>query len=201
MAGTARAKGSDAETIVTLKVTLRGIKPPVWRRLLMPAGMTLGALHHAIQAAMGWHDSHLHAFDIAGRQYGDRGTVDDVADEERMTLGGLLRSGVARFAYTYDFGDNWEHTVAIERNRPPPAARRYPACIAGRRNCPPEDCGGPWGYAEFLAILADPAHPEHAERLEWLEEDLDPDEFSVEVADAAVAARFNRIKTRPKRLG
>ena len=178
--------------IVSLKVTLRGTKPPVWRRLLMPGAMTLGDLHQAIQAAMGWHDYHLHAFEIDGRQYGDRRTVDDVADENRLALSGLVKSGVARFAYTYDFGDGWEHTVVIEKTVPAADSSPYPACVAGKRNCPPEDCGGVWGYRDLLEALADPAHPEHRERIEWLGEAFDPDDFDVQIANAALAARFNR---------
>src|SRR5712664_2941945 len=102
MAKTVEPRRSAGKSIVSLKVTLRGTRPPVWRRLLMPDEMTLGDLHQAIQATMGWHDEHLHA-------------VDDVADENRLTLNSLLKSGVARFVYTYDFGDNWEHTVVIEK--------------------------------------------------------------------------------------
>ena len=109
-----------------------------------------------------------------------------------MTLNGLPRSGVARFTYTYDLGDNWEHQALIERTQPALDAGRYPACVAGRRNCPPEDCGGPWGYAELLAAIADPAHPEHADQRAWLGEDFDPDEFDVDAADADVANRFGR---------
>ena len=104
----------QAESIVSLKVTLRGIRPPVWRRLLVPGRMTLGGLHHVIQAAMGWDDDHLHAFDIAGREYSDPHEVDGAADEERLTVNGVLRSGVPRFTYTYDFGDDWEHAIVIE---------------------------------------------------------------------------------------
>src|ERR1019366_4563930 len=118
MAKSTKPKSSASNSGVSLKVTLRDTKPPVWRRLLVQGGMTLGGLHHAIQAAMGWHDRHLHAFEIDGRQYGDRHTVDDVADENRLTLNGLIKSGIARFAYTYDFGDNWEHMVAIEKTQP-----------------------------------------------------------------------------------
>src|SRR5512144_190528 len=92
MARTSVAKNTAGTTIVSLKVMLRDTKPPIWRRLLMPDTMTLADLHQAIQAAMSWDDGHLHAFDIAGRQYGDRQTVDDVADEHRLTLKGLLRS-------------------------------------------------------------------------------------------------------------
>ena len=91
MAKTNAPKTSTSMNIITLKVTLRGTKPPVWRRLAMPGTMTLGDLHRAIQAAMGWHDGHLHDFDIGGEQYGDRHSVDDVADENRVTLNGLLR--------------------------------------------------------------------------------------------------------------
>ena len=192
MAKTVEPKNSASKSILSLKVTLRDTKPPVWRRLLMQGGMTLGDLHQAIQAAMGWEDCHLHAFDIDGRQYGDCHTVDEVADENRLTLNGLVKSGVSRFAYTYDFGDNWEHTVEIEKTQPAVEAKSYPACIAGKRNCPPEDCGGSWGYQDLLAVLADPAHPEYAERREWIGEEFDPDAFTVEIADAALAARFNR---------
>ena len=192
MAKTIEPKRSAGESIVSLKVTLRGTRPPVWRRLLMPGAMTLGDLHQAIQATMVWHDEHLHAFDIGGRQHGDRHTVDDVADENRLTLNSLLKSGLARFAYTYDFGDNWEHTVVIEKRAPAIEATSYPACVAGKRNCPPEDSGGAWGYQHLLDILADPAHPERAEQIEWIGEEFDPDEFAVEIADAAIAARFQR---------
>lgn len=192
MAKTAEPKNNAEESVIQLKVTLRGTKPPVWRRLLMPGRMTLGDLHQAIQAAMGWDDSHLHAFDIGGRHYGDRHSVDDVTDETRLTLNGLLKSGATRFAYTYDFGDNWEHAITVEKIQPAAEGKSYPACIAGKRNCPPEDCGGAWRYRHLLEVLADPAHPEHRERVEWIAEDFDPDDFAFEIADAALAARFYR---------
>jgi pRiA4b ORF-3-like protein len=114
------------DSIVSLKATLRDVRPPIWRRLLVPAGMTLDDLHHAIQAAMGREDAHLHAFDIAGREYGDPREVDGAADEARLTVGGMLRSGVSRFSYTYDFGDNWEHSIVIEGERPPVDGQAYP---------------------------------------------------------------------------
>jgi hypothetical protein len=190
MAKTAAQTRNASKAPLSLKVTLSGTKPPVWRRLLIPGEMTLGDLHQAIQAAMGWDGGHLHAFDIAGRQYGDPDSLDEVADEERLTLNKVRNTGVSRFTYTYDFGDNWEHTVLIERPRRPLEAGRYPACIAGKRNCPPEDCGGPWGYQDLLAVLADPAHPEHLERLEWVGEGFDPEAFAIEEANARLAERF-----------
>jgi len=166
-----------------------------WRWLLVAGETTLGDLHRAIQAAMGWEDHHLHTFDIEGRQYGDPRAVDDVADEKRVTLNGLIKSGVVRFAYTYDFGENWEHALVIEKSLPGLEAPSRPICSAGKRRCPPEDCGGPWGYLELLDVLADPAHPEDVERSEWLGEDLDLDDFNPEIADATLVARFGR--TRP----
>ena len=134
-----------AEEVISLKVTLRGIRPPIWRRLEVPSRISLGILHDAIQAAMGWGDHHLYAFDVAGRSYGDPARVDDVKDDMRLTVTGVLKSGVRRFTYTYDFGDDWEHEVAIEGKRAAVDGRRYPACVAGKRNCPPEDCGGVCG--------------------------------------------------------
>jgi len=113
MARTVKPKSGVSQKVVSLKLTLRDTKPPVWRRLLVPGETTLADLHRAIQAAMGWEDYHLHTFDIAGRPYGDSRAVDDVADETRVTLNGLIKSGVTRFAYSYEFGDNWDHALVI----------------------------------------------------------------------------------------
>jgi len=98
----------NAQHVISLKVTLRGIRPPIWRRLEVPSQISLGLLHAAIQATMGWGGFHLYAFEIFGRRYGDPTTVDDVADDMRLTLAGVIKSGVRRFFYTYDFGDDWE---------------------------------------------------------------------------------------------
>jgi hypothetical protein len=179
---TSTLKTSAGTTIVSLKVTLRGAKPPIWRRLLVPSTMMLGDLHLAIQAAMGWGDCHLHAFDI----------VDDVAEENRLTLSSLLKSGVDRFTYTYDFGDDWEHTVAIEKAQPAVDGEAYPRCVAGKGACPPEDCGGPWGYQHLLEVLADHTHPEYADQRTWVGEDFTPDHFDTVGANAVLSARFGR---------
>ena len=193
MARTVTPKSSALESVVSLKVTLRGAKPPIWRRVLVPGAINLGGLHQVIQAAMGWHDAHLHAFTVAGRSYGDPHNVDDVANENRMTLNGVMKAGVKRFTYDYDFGDNWEHSVAIEKTQPAIPGQSYPLCVAGKRNCPPEDCGGVWGYAELLEILADPAHPEREERLEWIDqEDFDPETFDIDTANAILTAQAKR---------
>lgn len=189
---TSLPKTGAAMNVITLKVTLHGVKPPVWRRLAMPGTMTLGDLHMAIQAVMGWHDSHLHVFVIGDEQYGDRHSVDDVADEHRVTLNDLWRSKVAHFDYIYDFGDEWEHNILFEKSEAAVEGLSYPVCVTGKRNCPPEDCGGVWGYRELLAALGDPDHADHAEQRDWIGEDFDPNAFDLERANTVLAAKFNK---------
>ena len=176
--------------ILSLKITLVGTKPPIWRRILVPDRMILGDLHVAIQAAMGWYNCHMHSFDIDGRQYGDVSADDEVANENALNLRRVGKTGVTTFSYTYDFGDNWEHRITIEK---PPAklpGPPYPRCVAGKRACPPENSGGIWGYRESLEILADPAHPEYAERREWFEDDLTPEAFDLADVNLHLAAVF-----------
>jgi hypothetical protein len=202
LAKPAQPKKPATAGVLSLKVTLRNTKPPVWRRVLMPESMTLADLHLATLAAMGWYGGHLHDFDVGGRRYGDPSETDDfdddfVADESRMRLSALVRSAVRRFLYTYDFGDRWEHDILIEKAPPTGAVEALPACVAGKRNCPPEDCGGPWGYAELLEILADPAHPQHDEQLQWVGGEFDPEEFWVAGANAALDGAFERDGPQP----
>jgi hypothetical protein len=128
------SKSSTGDTFVSLKVTLQGLRPPIWRRILVPASIRLGDLSEVIQAAMGWDGGHLHSFTIAGRDYGQRGVLDDVADESRTTLGGVVKTGVKRFTYTYDFGDSWDHVIAIEKTEQVRPGQLYPVCVAGNRN-------------------------------------------------------------------
>lgn len=187
------AKTSHTATkLIKLKVTLQSIRPPIWRRLLMPGWITLGELHWAIQTTMGWENCHLHRFDIADRAYGDPLSVDMVNDEECMTLDGVVKSRVTRFRYTYDFGDDWEHVIAIEGTQPALDGDAYPACIAGRRNCPPEDCGGCWGYQEMLNALVDPDHPDRDEWAEMADDGFDSETFSAKAANALLAYRFGQ---------
>jgi hypothetical protein len=163
---------------VRLKITLRGVRPPVWRRVVVPASFTLAELHSVLQTAMGWTDSHLHSFDVGGVLYGDVEELEGkVGNETRTRLSSVARR-VSKFRYEYDFGDAWEHDVLIEDVQPDAAAAE-PFCTAGRRACPPEDCGGPWGYEHLLEVLADPEHEEHAHLSEWIGGPFDPQEFDV----------------------
>lgn len=186
----AKTTATKAGAFVLLKVTLNDIRPAIWRRLVLPGATSLSELHFILQAAMGWDGGHLHAFEIAGLQYGDPDDMEDAENEQRMTIDGLVRLGVSRFVYTYDFGDNWEHALLIEKKQPPADAPSVPTCLAGARNCPPEDCGGAPGYDELLAALAAPNTPESRETLEMTGGgDFDPEEFSVEKINARMVGR------------
>lgn len=156
--------------IVQIKVKLLGVtKPPVWRRVQLRADTRLDQLHEILQAALGWENYHLHAFSFGEEEFGPRDPELglDFSDERRVTLGELTDIG-ARLRYTYDFGDNWEHEILVEDLLDPDPETRYPILVAAKGACPPEDCGGTWGYADLKEILADAGHDEHPERLEWL---------------------------------
>lgn len=175
--------------IYQLKITLLGLRPPLWRRVLVKSNTSLDVLHEVIQGAMGWWDCHLHAFSIGGIEYGridpDFG-LEDTKDETRMTLNRVVTGEKSKFRYTYDFGDGWEHEILLEKILPVDPAQPYPVCIKGKRACPPEDCGGIWGYQELIEIMADPQHPEYEERLDWLEEPLEPEQFDLDEVNAAL---------------
>ena len=174
--------------VFRLKVTLRGSKPPIWRRFLVPGGITLKRLHDSLQAVMGWTDSHLHQFEADGVLYGtsDREFGVTRVSENRTTVDQLLRRPKDRLTYEYDFGDSWEHDVILEAVLPPRNDARYPIVEAGRRACPPEDVGGIYGYAHFLEVLANPKHPEHQEMREWVGGSFDPESFGVHEANLAI---------------
>jgi len=184
-----------AGSIFQLKVTLQNVEPLVWRRVLVDAGSYLSDVHEVIQAAFGWWNSHLHDFEVDAKRYGVCDPNDDwstpAIDEGFIRLDSIATVG-SSIDYMYDFGDGWSHKIIVEKILPATSGTSVPACIGGRRACPPEDCGGPWGYQELLAILADPTHPEHRERAEWLDRPFDPDAF-----DPADFARNLRMIRRP----
>jgi hypothetical protein len=166
--------------VFQLKVTVLDTKPPIWRRVLVDGGGTLDHLHEVIQAAFGWWNCHLHEFEVGRARYGvpdpDEDWGEPPRDERRTRLDAIASEG-SSLRYTYDFGDSWDHEIVVEKVLPADSILTVPVCIDGRRACPPEDCGGTWGYRELLEILADPAHPEHNERREWVGRPFDPDAF------------------------
>jgi hypothetical protein len=170
-----------SDTVYQLKVTMRGIRPAIWRRLRVPGGVTLAQLHGVLQDAFGWTNSHLHQFRVGGELFGvpdrDGWGGPEVISERRVRLDEVagLKS---RLAYEYDFGDGWVHDVVVERVDT--GSEPAPICLDGRRAGPPEDCGGPFGYERLLEVLADPRHPEHAEMLEWAGPYVRPGHFDLE---------------------
>lgn len=177
------AKESRAVQIYQIKITLKGLKPVIWRRVHVRSDITLGKLHDVIQIAMGWTDSHLHEFAIGGERYSQRGMFeefgDSVADEKRVRLGHVAALQ-SRFVYEYDFGDDWVHEVKVEKILAFHAGMKTPHCVAGKYACPPEDCGGIWGYADMLQQLGGPPSEERAELIEWLGEEFDPQRFELQ---------------------
>jgi hypothetical protein len=168
--------------VYQLKVTLKDSRPPIWRRILVDQDASLGDLHLILQIAMGWEEAHLHQFVIDRVCYGtpDPEFEFDVEDEWEITLSQVVTKAKQKFVYEYDFGDGWDHDIEVEKISPPDPEIRYPVCSAGKRACPPEDCGGIWGYESLLKVIGDPKHPEHEEMLEWTGEDFDPEFFDIE---------------------
>ena len=181
--------------IYQIKVTLLRTKPPIWRRLQVPATMTQARLHTVIQEAMGWEDYHLHEFEIAGERYGapepgggflgEPGPLPERSARLSKVLGGVG----AKAIYTYDFGDDWRHEIRVEKVLPVLPGQAYPVCIDGSLNGPPEDSGGVFGFSEMLTAISDPTHPEHLELREWLPEGYDPQEFSVDEVNRRLSGR------------
>ncbi len=170
-----------------IKVQLEYIKPPIYRKLLVPSRTSLFKLHKIIQQAMGWENCHLHLFESGKTLYSDHTEEWDmeVIDSRKIKLEHLFDQGVKSFIYEYDMGDSWRHSVKIGKALPD-AGNEKPACIGGARACPPEDCGGPPGYEYFLEAIADPSHEEHADMLEWIGGAFDPEYFDLEETNKAV---------------
>lgn len=166
-----------------LKITLKYIGPPIWRRIEVPGDVTLDELHLILQAAMGWTNSHLHQFKV-GRIYYGKPSIDEFSDlnlkdESKARLNKVLSKPKQKMVYEYDFGDGWEHEILLEKILPRDSLVRCPRCLGGARACPPEDCGGVHGYANFLEAISDPEHEEHDEYLDWIGGEFDPEKFDV----------------------
>jgi len=185
----------SASTIAQLKITLDDVKPAVLRRFAVPFDIRLDRLHLTIQAVMGWTNSHLYeirARDVSwSTPYPDQDWAGDFLDARKARLGDVLEDvGAKTLKYLYDFGYGWEHTIKIERLIDPEPGTPYPRLIEAKGCCPPEDVGGPWGYAEFLEAIADPKHERHRELKEWFADDFNPhvvdvDRLSEDVAELA----------------
>ena len=176
-------------SIYQIKISLIGAKPPIWRTVLVASDLGLDAFHDVIQVAMGWTNSHLHQFIDNKKSYSipDEDFELESEDETQYKLFQLLKKEKDTLTYEYDFGDSWEHKILLEKILPYDSKTLLPVCIKGKRACPPEDCGGIWGYEELLEIISDPKHPEHEDILEWLGGGFDPDEFDLEEINGDLA--------------
>jgi hypothetical protein len=174
------------DKIYQFKITLQDSAPPIWRRIQVPETYTFWDLHVAIQDAFGWADYHLHEFEIlhptSKRKvrigFPDDDFGRDILINWKQKISDYFSLENKKSNYTYDFGDDWEHSVLLEKILPSEKNINYPRCIKGKRACPPEDCGGIWGYEEFLEAIKDSSHEQHEEMLEWIGGEFDPEHFN-----------------------
>ncbi len=182
---------SSASVIYQFRVELEHVKPKVWRQIQVRGDYTFWDLHMAIQDSMGWENYHLHEFRIENPQthemerIGMPGTELMSLDEAEVLCGAEVRisdyfvSDRLSAEYEYDFGDGWTHCIILEKTFDSVSPESYPRCSGGANACPPEDIGGPYGYSELLKAVKNPAHPQHEELCEWIDDDFDPTVFSI----------------------
>lgn len=190
---TRATKPKPTGTVYQFKITLQESQPPIWRRIQVEDG-TLDKLHEHIQTAMGWTNSHLHHFRMGKQLYGDPDLMQEnfeemeYKDSTATQVSDILpKTGKRfRFQYEYDFGDSWHHEVLFEGNVKPDSKVKYPLCLEGARACPPEDCGGIWGYADFIEAIQNPDNERHEELLEWIGGSFDPEAFDAAKATKAM---------------
>jgi hypothetical protein len=164
--------------IIQLKLSLDHTEPPIWRRVLVEKEISFDELHEIIQIVMGWDNYHLYEFNINGCKISEAFEDDmdfgvKIIDSSSVTLDEFINGSKIKFKYLYDFGDGWEHSIKVEKFLNKDENLFYPICIDGELNCPPEDCGGVWGFYNLLEVIKNKKHPEHKETLEWLGEKYD----------------------------
>lgn len=175
-------------TVYVLHVQLDGIEPPIWRRVVVEEETKLPKLSKILEAAMGWEGYHLHDFRIGdGVTFaGSDLDSDHVIDECEVTVKQILPRVRSTLIWQYDFGDSWHHTVTVEARNEPDRDTRYPQVLDGARACPPEDCGGTYGYERLLESLADPTDSEHENMVQWAPDGFDPEALDVQAHNTAV---------------
>ncbi len=174
--------------VLQLKITLKDSTPPIWRRVLVRKETNFMQLHEIIQIVMGWTDSHLHAFHLDDYDIGEPDEDFPMEDDETIKSNTVKLSDVISekgdtIEYEYDFGDGWEHDVLIEKVLKKESNMHYPVCTKGEMACPPEDCGGIFGFYELLSTIENTEHPEHEEMKEWLGVAFNPDSFDIDTVN------------------
>jgi hypothetical protein len=185
-------------SVYYLRVTLEDSKPAIWRDILVPNDLTLEGLHYVIQAVMGWGNCHRHQFiaenviytnDLLHNEDDEYGLLDGEdlekqdRSEKKYTVAHLLSKEDDTIIYEYDLGDSWTHQVKLKKILPVDANAHQPRCIKGEKACPPEDCGGIWGYTDMLDTLRNTEHSENTQILAWFGEDFNPDHFDIEAVN------------------
>jgi len=182
--------GSRGPKQLLLRITMADITPPIWRLVRIPDRFTLHQLHRVLQIVFSRLDYHLCAFTVASRRFEAPDADSEAEDATATALSRLALQPGSKFTYTYDFGDGWDHDIIVEALVPIPSKTgpdRSPRLLDGARAAPPEDAGGPHGYASILTALADPAHPEHGEVRQWVGATYDPEKFDAWAVDHALA--------------
>jgi hypothetical protein len=179
--------------IARLRIILNDVDPMPMRHIEVPLKIRLDRLHEVIQAAMGWTDTHLYEFRAGGAGWGEPdldGFYDGPMDAKKFTLEKVLdQTGTRTIQYVYDFGDDWDHSIRIERVNEATPGMTYPRLLKAVGACPPEDVGGAWGYEEFLEALADPDHEQHDDMARWSGGDFDAEDAGTE----SIIKRFDRL--------
>jgi len=170
--------------ILQLKISLLDIKPEIWRRIEVEEKSSFHELHEIIQTVMGWDNAHLYSFEFNKNER--------ISDEEagNIIISEKLIKEKQKFKYIYDFGDDWEHAIVVEKISVKQAGKNYPLCTDGEMNCPPEDCGGAWSFRELMKIVKNKNHPEYEERMEWLGDDYDPEYFNMKEVNLGLDELF-----------
>lgn len=179
--------GKTYKNIYQFKIALKHIKPPIWRRIQVPEDYSFWDLHVAIQNAMGWSDDHLHSFYVINPETGSEEDIgspgvpqsgkNPLIPSHKKKLVKYFTPENNKARYEYDFGDSWMHDIVLEAVFPKENDMKYPICTGGKRKCPPEDCGGLYGYMDLLDIIADPENEEYDKAVDRLGENFDPEQF------------------------
>ena len=189
-------------SLLQFKITLKGIRPPIWRRFLVPERLSLSDLHDVIQEVMGCWDDHLHQFLCKRKRYGvpdPEWNFAKVIDDSTVALKDLSFSIKDKILYEYDFEDGLEHELLVEKILLA-EGRMAPVCLKGAQACPPEDCGGPWGYENLLEDLKNPEDEEYTSKKEWLSEYFDPEYFDLDRVNTILSPRkWTALPSRKRR--
>jgi len=180
--------------ILELDITIKGSKPKIWRRVQVPAGITFYELHYVVQFAMGWQNDHLHQFIVGkGEEYirpPHETDFEELTDSRVTKISEHLAAPNNNIVYEYDFGDSWEHDLVVKKVFEADPNQYYPVLVGGERACPPEDCGGIWGYADLQETLKKPGTKAYKEMVEWLGDVFDPEAFEVKKMNDAYFKNF-----------